>query len=97
MSCRSTATPPGSAPPPLEEWQGDYPEPEFNLYPNGSHWVDKELGGYLAARFSVIDDLAWIVGSRLTSWETEGQSLWRVEKSNSAHGVLTSTPVWCMT
>ena len=78
----------GSALPPLEEWQGDYPEPEFNLYPNGSHWVDKELGGYLAARFSVIDDLAWIVGSRLTSWETEGQS-YGVEKSNSAHGVLT--------
>ena len=78
----------GTALPPLEQWNGDYPQPEFNLYPNGSHWVDKELGGYLAARFSVIDDLAWIVGSRLTSWETEGQS-YGVEKNNSAHGVLT--------
>ena len=78
----------GTALPPLEQWQGDYPQPEFNLYPNGSHWVDKELGGYLAARFSVIDDLAWIVGSRLTSWESEGQG-YGVEKNKSAHGVLT--------
>ena len=78
----------GTALPPLEQWQGDYPQPEFNLYPNGSHWVDKELGGYLAARFSVVDDLAWIVGCRLTSWETDGQS-YGVEKNNSAHGVLT--------
>lgn len=47
------------------------------------------MAGYLAARFSVIDDLTWIVGNRLTSWETNGQGDYGVAKTNSAHGVLT--------
>ncbi len=78
----------GTALPPLENWDGSYTQPAFDLYPNGSYWNDQEMAGYLAARFSVIDDLSWIVGSRLTSWETNGQS-YGVAKTNSAHGVLT--------
>jgi outer-membrane receptor for ferric coprogen and ferric-rhodotorulic acid len=78
----------GTKLPPLENWDGSYTQPAFDLYPNGSHWTDKEVAGYLAARFSVLRDLSWIVGSRLTSWETEGQGYGTV-KSNSAHGVLT--------
>ena len=78
----------GTALPPLENWDGSYTQPAFDLYPNGSYWNDQEMAGYLAARFSVIDDLTWIVGSRLTSWETNGQS-YGVAKTNSAHGVLT--------
>ena len=78
----------GTALPPLENWDGSYTQPAFDLYPNGSYWNDQEVAGYLAARFSVMDDLSWIVGSRLTSWETNGQS-YGVAKTNSAHGVLT--------
>lgn len=78
----------GTKLPPLENWDGSYTQPTFDLYPNGSYWNDQEVAGYLAARFSLMNDLSWIVGSRLTSWETEGQS-YGVAKSMAVHGELT--------
>ena len=78
----------GTPLPELSGWDGAYPEPEFNLNPNGSQWDEQEAGAYLAARFSLSDDLSWIAGSRLSHWKSEGENYGQ-NKESSANGVLT--------
>ena len=78
----------GTPLPDLSGWNGDYPEPEFNLYPNGSDWTEQQAGAYLAARFSLSDDLSWIAGSRLSHWKSEGENYGQ-SKESSANGVVT--------
>ncbi|MFC3913578.1 TonB-dependent siderophore receptor [Pseudaeromonas sharmana] len=75
----------GTALPSLEEWTGNYPQPAFDLYPNGSEWRDTENALYLATRFTLRDDLAWIAGTRYASWHSEGSS-YGTTKDSAATG-----------
>lgn len=77
----------GTPLPPLEQWTGAYPQPDFTLYPNGSEWRDTENALYLAARFSVSDALSWIAGTRYASWQSEGSS-YGTTKNAAANGQL---------
>lgn len=74
--------------PPLEQWTGDYPKPEFDTDGGGSDWTDRETSTYAAARWSLTDDLTAITGVRLTWLDNKGTS-YGTEKTTSYDAVET--------
>lgn len=64
----------GTALPPLDEWDGNYPRPSFDAGVGGSDWTDREVATYAAARWSLTDQLTAITGLRLTWLDSEGVS-----------------------
>ncbi|MFC6669916.1 TonB-dependent siderophore receptor [Marinobacterium aestuariivivens] len=64
----------GTALDPLEDFDGDYPEPAFDAAVAGSEWEDEQTAVYGAARWSLTDRLSLITGLRVTSLDSEGQS-----------------------
>nr|WP_321239595.1 TonB-dependent siderophore receptor [uncultured Tolumonas sp.] len=72
----------------FSQWDGSFAEPDFSASSNTADYNDKQLTAYSGARFSLTDDLAWIVGGRITSWETEGQS-YGEDKAAAEHGKVT--------
>ena len=53
---------------------GDFPEPAFDGEQEGSDWVDRYLGGYLATRLNLADPLTAVVGARYQDVESEGEA-----------------------
>ena len=72
----------------LSQWDGSFAEPDFSASSATGNYDTKQLTGYSGARFSLTDDLAWIVGARMTSWETEGVS-YGENKAAAEHGEVT--------
>lgn len=64
----------GTALPPLDEWDGNYPKPAFDNGVQGSDWTDRETATYAAARWSLTDRLTAITGLRLTWLDSKGES-----------------------
>ncbi len=62
----------GTALPPLEQWNGQYPLPAFTASQDGSDWTDRQTGVYSAARLSLTDRLTGILGGRLSRFEGDG-------------------------
>jgi outer membrane receptor for ferric coprogen and ferric-rhodotorulic acid len=53
---------------------GDFPEPAFDGEQEGSDWVDRYLGGYLATRLNLADPLTAVVGARYQDVDSEGEA-----------------------
>lgn len=64
----------GTPLPPLEEWDGAYPEPEFTGGTEGSEFTDEETAAYTAARFNLNDRTTAILGTRATWLDNVGES-----------------------
>ncbi|MFW6028433.1 MAG: TonB-dependent siderophore receptor [bacterium] len=64
----------GTPLPPLEEWDGAYPEPEFTGGTDGSEFTDEETAAYTAARFNLNDRTTAILGTRATWLDNVGES-----------------------
>lgn len=62
----------GTPLPPLEQWDGNYPEPSYDAFVDGSDWTDKYISSYAAARWSLTDRLSAITGLRLTWLDSHG-------------------------
>ncbi|MDX1754564.1 MAG: TonB-dependent siderophore receptor [Marinobacter sp.] len=62
----------GTPLPALEDWDGDYPEPAFDAFQDGSDWTDKYYSTYAAARWSLTDRLSAITGLRVTWLDSHG-------------------------
>lgn len=62
----------GTPLPPLENWNQQYPLPDFTAGRDGSDWTDRQTGIYSAARLSLTDRLTGIVGGRLSRFEGDG-------------------------
>ncbi|MCH8619886.1 TonB-dependent siderophore receptor [Undibacterium sp. TS12] len=60
--------------PALNGWKGNYPEPAFNAFTDGSSYEDKRQTFYVASRFSLADPLKLIVGANLTKADSTGSS-----------------------
>ncbi len=53
-------------------WNGDYPEPDFDAAGYAlTHTVTKQSGFYSAARFSLADPLKLIIGGRFSNYEID--------------------------
>lgn len=77
-----------SALPPLDQWSGDYPRPNFDTPGGGSDWTDRETSTYGVARWSLGDRLTAITGLRLTWLDNEGES-YGGNKETSYDGIYT--------
>lgn len=64
----------GDPVPPLESWDGSYPEPSFDNGVDGSDWTDRQLGVYGAARLNFTDRFTGILGSRVSRFDSTGGS-----------------------
>lgn len=78
----------GTPLPPLEEWDGRYPEPDFTGGEAGSDFIDKQVSLYSAARLSLTDRLTAVAGARLTQLDNEGESYGQTRET-SYDNVLT--------
>lgn len=64
----------GTALPPLQSWNGEYPMPTFDAATDGSSFTDKRLSAYAATRLNLADPLKVILGARATRVEVNGYS-----------------------
>lgn len=64
----------GTALPPLEAWDGNYPQPRNDAGTNGSDFTDRMKSVYGAARWSLTDSLSLISGARVLDVESSGGS-----------------------
>lgn len=64
----------GTALPPLDGWNGDYPEPAFDALVDGSSFEDRQKSVYAVTRLSVSERLALIAGARAIELDSEGLS-----------------------
>lgn len=64
----------GTPLPPLEQWDGNYPEPAYTGGVGGSEWTDRQTGVYSTARLSLTDRLTGMVGARLSRFDGDGVS-----------------------
>lgn len=64
----------GTALPPLDNWNGDYPMPSFDAATAGSAFTNKRQSAFLASRFNLTDDLKLIAGLRTTQVRSSGNS-----------------------
>lgn len=62
----------GTPLPSFDDWNGDYPVPDFGPATGGSDFTDKINSFYAAARFSLAEDWALVTGARSTSLDSEG-------------------------
>ncbi|WP_413738307.1 ferric-rhodotorulic acid/ferric-coprogen receptor FhuE [Sodalis sp. RH21] len=58
----------------FNHWSGDVAEPAWEDWYLNADDVVRQKSAYTAARFSLADPLALIVGARYTQWETSGSS-----------------------
>lgn len=72
----------GTALPPLEDWDGNYPQPLNDAGSNGSDFTDRMKSVYSAARFSLTDSLNLITGVRIVDVESDGSN-YGVSKSTA--------------
>lgn len=64
----------GTALPPLDGWNGDYPEPAFDAFVDGSSFEDRQKSVYAVTRLSITEKLALIAGARAIELDSEGLS-----------------------
>ena len=64
----------GTPLPPLDQWNGAYPQPAFTGGVDGSQWIDRQTGIYTTARLSLTDRLTAMVGGRLSQFDGDGLS-----------------------
>lgn len=74
----------GTALPPLEQWDGNYPEPAFDAAVDGSDFTNTQRSAYVAARFNPADDLKLIAGARSTESENDGTSYGTSRRSSAS-------------
>ncbi|MDO1528166.1 TonB-dependent siderophore receptor [Fulvimonas sp. R45] len=58
--------------PPLQDWHGDFPRPDFDDSYSGAHIRSERQGAYLTARWNLADGLTLITGSSLAHVRAEG-------------------------
>jgi outer membrane receptor for ferric coprogen and ferric-rhodotorulic acid len=61
-------------PVPLEQWNGQYPKPSFDLYTMGGDFDYERTSVYATVRWNLADDLKLITGASRTSAKTSGES-----------------------
>lgn len=76
----------GTALPPLQTWNGDYPMPAFDAAVNGSSFTHRQRSTYLATRINPADRVKLLAGARATRAETEGVS-YGVSRTSDADDV----------
>lgn len=64
----------GTALPPLQDWNGDYPQPRNDNGSRGSDFTDRMKSVYSAARFRLGERLSLIAGTRVVDLDSEGFS-----------------------
>lgn len=64
----------GTALPPLQDWNGDYPQPRNDNGSRGSDFTDRMKSVYSAARFRLGERLSLIAGARVVDLDSEGFS-----------------------
>ncbi len=64
----------GTALPPLDGWNGDYPEPAFDAFVDGSSFEDRQKSVYAVTGLSITEKLALIAGARAIELDSEGLS-----------------------
>jgi outer membrane receptor for ferric coprogen and ferric-rhodotorulic acid len=57
-----------------ESWDGDAIEPAWGSVTSRDNTTTRQTGTYLTARFSLMDDLSLMLGSRLASYQVTGTS-----------------------
>lgn len=62
----------GTPIPPLELFDGNYPEPAFDAAVNGSQFTDRQKSVYAATRLKLLDALAFVGGARVISLSSRG-------------------------
>lgn len=72
LSWYDTST--GTALPPLQDWNGDYPQPRNDNGSQGSDFTDRMKSAYSAARFNLGERLSLIAGARVVDLDSEGFS-----------------------
>ncbi|MDG9671437.1 TonB-dependent siderophore receptor [Hahella sp. CR1] len=56
----------------IDDWDGNYPDPEYNAGVAGSEFTDKRRSLYAATRLKPMDRLTLITGFRVTDLESSG-------------------------
>ncbi|WP_225935493.1 TonB-dependent siderophore receptor [Pseudomonas muyukensis] len=56
----------------IYQWRGDYPEPDWGPLSAKVNTRVQEDAAYLTGRFKPTDDLALIIGGRLSNWQLDG-------------------------
>ena len=83
----------GSGVAPVLDWNGEgVPEPDWSTFADNPRTTRiEETGAYLATRLRVTDDLSFIVGGRLSDWETRAKdkSTGAVTDDRKESGVFT--------
>ncbi|MCL7744388.1 TonB-dependent siderophore receptor [Guyparkeria hydrothermalis] len=64
----------GTPLPPLEQWDGNYPEPDFTGGTGGSEFTDRETAVYSAARLNLNERTTAILGTRATWLDNTGET-----------------------
>ncbi|MBX9912656.1 MAG: TonB-dependent siderophore receptor [Pseudomonadaceae bacterium] len=64
----------GTALPPLQDWNGNYPRPNYDGGEGQASFTDRQKSAYTVARFSLADSLKLITGARLMNVESEGSA-----------------------
>lgn len=67
----------GTPLPPLESWNGQYPEPAFDAAIDGSRFKDRQASVFASTRLRLTDALATVLGARVGSGDSEGTSYGR--------------------
>ncbi|MFZ6769879.1 TonB-dependent siderophore receptor [Undibacterium sp. Di26W] len=62
----------GTALPDISNWTGNYPQPAFNAYTDGSAYEDKRTTVFIASRFNLADQFKLIAGANHTKAESTG-------------------------
>ncbi|ERI53822.1 TonB-denpendent receptor [Pseudomonas sp. EGD-AK9] len=78
----------GTALPPLEEWDGNYPQPRNDAGTAGSDFTDRMKSAYGAARWSLTDDLSLITGTRVVDLKSDGTNYGLAKSSKNSGKVV---------
>lgn len=62
----------GTALPDISNWTGNYPQPAFNSYSDGSAYEDTRKTIFVASRFNLADQFKFIAGANHTKAESSG-------------------------
>jgi len=60
--------------PALEDWNGNTPQPDFNVLEGVADFTDRQRGAYLASRFNLSDELKVIIGANITHARSGGSN-----------------------
>ncbi|MDX5299112.1 MAG: TonB-dependent receptor, partial [Gammaproteobacteria bacterium] len=78
----------GTPLPSLLEWTGAYPEPGFDAFVNGSDFTDRQTAYYAAARWSLLDPLTLLTGTRVVNAQSRGINYGEDRAANASGEVV---------